>query len=75
MILAHINVNPELLIKLVVSKLIMWGTSLGYLSPLGKSSASIGRVWWEVLGDKWHGMVSRKSRKYFTVSGRVQKVS
>ena len=31
------NINPELLIKLLASKLRMWGrdTSLGYLQPLG----------------------------------------
>ena len=40
------------------------GTSLGYLPLLGKSSASLGRVEWEVLGDQWHGMASYKSDKY-----------
>ena len=48
--------------------------SLGYLSPLGKSSASLGRVRWEVFGDWWHDMASRKSHKYCTLSGRVAKV-
>ena len=31
-------------------------TSSGYLPSLRKSSASLGRVGWEVLGDKWRGM-------------------
>ena len=44
------------------------GTSIGYLPPLGK-------VRYEVLGDQWHDMVSRKSHKHCTVSGKVPKVS
>ena len=36
-------------------------TSLGYLPPLGKSSASLGRVGWEALGEQWCGMASHKS--------------
>ena len=51
------------------------GPSLGYFPPAGKSSASLGRAGWEVLGEQWHGMASRKSPKYYTVSGRVPKVS
>ena len=51
------------------------GISLGYFTPLGKSSASLGRVGWEVLGDHWRDMASRKSHKYCTVSGRVAKES
>ena len=51
------------------------GTSLGYLPPLGKSSPSLGRVGWEVLGDQWSGMTSRKPHKHCAVNGRVPKVS
>ena len=65
MILTHININPELLIKLVASMLRMWAEADPWhtLLPLGKSSAFLGRVGWEVLGDQWRGMTSRKSHK------------
>ena len=51
------------------------GITLGYLPPLGKSSALLGRVGWEVIGDQRLGMTSCKLNKYCTVSGRVPKVS
>ena len=50
-------------------------TSVGYLLPLSKSSASLGMVEWEARDDQWCGMVHCKSQKYCTVSGRVPKVS
>ena len=50
------------------------GTSLGSLPPLGKPSASLERLGWEVLGDQWCGMASHKLQNYCTVSGRVPKV-
>ena len=72
MILTHLDINPKLLIKLVASKLKIWAeTSLGYLPSPGKS---LGRVEWEVVGDQWCGMASRKSHKYSTVIGRAPKV-
>ena len=43
MILTHININPELLIKPVVSKLRMSQKHMGHLPALGKYSASLGR--------------------------------
>ena len=50
------------------------GISLGSFPLLGKSSASLGRVGWGVLGDQWRVMAFRKSHKYCTVS-TVPKVS
>ena len=35
------------------------GTSSGYLLPLGKSSASLERIGWEVFGEQWRGMASQ----------------
>ena len=35
------------------------GTPIGYFLVLGKSSAFLGKGW-EVLGDQWSGMASRK---------------
>ena len=73
MILTDIKISPELLIKLVSNKLRMWGrgTSLGYLVPLGKSSASLGKSGWKTLGDQWRGMASHKSQKRCAVRCRV----
>ena len=51
------------------------GTSLGYLPPLGKSSASLGGVGREALGDQWCGMASHKSQKDCTVNCRVASVA
>ena len=51
------------------------GTSLACLPSLGKSSASLGSVGWEVLGDQLCGMASPKLQKFYTVSGKVPKVS
>ena len=51
------------------------GTSIVYSPPLGKFSASLERVGWLVLGDQRRGMLSLKSYKYWTVSGRIPKVS
>ena len=51
------------------------GTFLGYLSPLMKSSAPLGTVGWEVLGDLWHDIVSPESHRHCTVRGRGPKVS
>ena len=51
------------------------GTYLGYLPPLGKSSASLRRVMWEVLGDQWYVMAFCKSKKYYTVIGRRANIS
>ena len=42
-------------------------TSLGCLPLLGKSSASLGMVGWEALGEQWHDMASQKSHKCCTV--------
>ena len=50
-------------------------TSLGHLPPLGISSASLGRVGWEVFGKQWSGMASCKSHKYCIVNVRIAKVS
>ena len=52
MILSYPNINPELLIKVVASKGKMWAEtpSLGYLTPLGKSSAFLGKGW---VGSNW----------------------
>ena len=50
------------------------GTSLGYLPPLGHFSASLGRVGWELLGDRTYDMASHKFHKYCRVIGRVAKV-
>ena len=37
-------------------------TCIGYLPPLGKSSAFLGKGWaGNEIGDQWRGMVSRKS--------------
>ena len=65
MILTYLNINPDLLITLVASKRSMGrGRALGYLSPLGKCSAPLGKVEWEnESGDQWHDMVSCKSQK------------
>ena len=51
------------------------GTSLGYLPPLGKSSAFLGRTEWEALGDQWRGMASFKSHRGCTVRGKVPSVA
>ena len=61
MILTHINIHPELLIKEVAIKLRMWVEAHPYdtCQPLRKSSASLGTVWvGNENGDLWHGMVS-----------------
>ena len=53
MISTHININPELLIKLVASKLGMWAEDV--LSPLEKSSASaLGGKHLMTNGMEWH---------------------
>ena len=57
MILTHINISPELFIKLIPNKLRLWAE--GYFPSLGKSSASLGRIGWEVLGDQWRGIAFR----------------
>ena len=49
MILACLNSDSELLIKLVESKLRKWAE---ILVTLGKLSASLERVQWEILGDQ-----------------------
>ena len=49
MILTNIIISQELLNKHVAGK--TRSTSLGYLPHLGKSSAPLGSVGWEVLGD------------------------
>ena len=54
MISIYLNINLELLIKLVASNLSMWAEGHPY--------------------DPLRGMASRKSYKYWTVSGRVPKV-
>ena len=47
--------------------------SLGYLSPLGKSSASLGMIGWEALGDQWHGM-GRRARQMTEIIGLLKKI-
>ena len=47
MILTYVSINPELLIKLVVTKLVMWTV----------------RAEREVPGDQWGGMASCKAHK------------
>ena len=42
------------------------GTSLGYLPPLRKSSASLESVGWEVLGDQWHPTSHRSTAQQGT---------
>ena len=67
MILTDININPELLIQLVASKLRIWGrgTSLRYLPFLGKSSASLGMGWaGNESGDLSRDMALHKSQKF-----------
>ena len=49
------------------------GTSLGYLIPLGKFSASLGRVGWKALSEQC-GTASRKSKMGLTVRCRVKSV-
>ena len=51
------------------------GTSLGYLPPLVKCSASGARVGWEVLCDQWRGMAFCKSHKGCAVNCRVLSVA
>ena len=50
--MTNINVSPELLFELVASKLRMWSEAhlQNTCKALGKSSASIGSVGWEVIG-------------------------
>ena len=62
MILTHITINPELLMKLVEGKLRMWVEA--QMPPLGKSSAFLGMSWvGNENGDLWRDMVSRTSQR------------
>ena len=45
---------------------------LGILATPREMSASLGRVWWEALGEQWPGIVNYKSDKGCTVRYRVQ---
>ena len=58
LILTCLNINLKLLITgCNQASYVSRGTSLDFMSPLGKSSASLGKGW-EATGDCWHAMVS-----------------
>ena len=61
MISIYLNINLELLIKLVASNLSMWAEGHPYDT-------------WHPQGNPLRGMASRKSYKYWIVSGRGPKV-
>ena len=63
MILSWLNINQELMIKLVANCLRMWAEAYPQDScyPQGNPLLAWVRVEWEVLGDQWTSMVSCKS--------------
>ena len=67
MILAHININPELLTKLVASKLRMGQRHILRILVTTRKIFSfpreVSKVKWEVPGDQWRDMASGNSYK------------
>ena len=67
MILAHINIDPELLTKLVASKLRMGQIHILRILATTRKIFSfpreVSKVEWEVLGDQWREMASGNSYK------------
>ena len=72
MILTYININPELLINLVVSNLKMWAEAhpQDTCQPQGNPLTPYGRAESEAPNDQMSGMSPRKPHNHCTTNGR-----